>query len=101
VPHNRRLPPETIENLPKQQTTQETPLFTEEASMSHKYPSFMRSMTSLIVLMLTIAVIAMWVINFLKTGEVLDIFNSAFSAFVGAYLQRSISANKEDTPPLQ
>lgn len=44
----------------------------------------------MIVFMLAIAVTAMWLWAFYKTGEVLDIFNTLVSAFVGAYLQRSI-----------
>lgn len=49
----------------------------------------------MIVFMLAIAVTVMGLYSFYKTGEVLDIFNTLVSAFVGAYLQRSIG-NKTD-----
>lgn len=52
-------------------------------------------MTSMIVFMLAIAVTIMGLYSFYKTGEVLDIFNTLVSAFVGAYLQRSIGNKAE------
>jgi len=49
----------------------------------------------MIVFMLAIAVTAMWLWAFYKTGEVIDIFNTIVSAFVGAYLQRSVGNKGE------
>jgi len=49
----------------------------------------------MIVFMLAIAVTAMWLWAFYKTGEVIDIFNTIVSAFVWAYLQRSVGKKEE------
>lgn len=70
-------------------------LFIENDNIMKNLPSFFTSMTSLIVMLLAICVMVMGLMNFWRTGEVLDIFNSLVSAFVGAYLQRSISNNTE------
>ena len=59
-------------------------------------PSFLWSMTSMIVLMLAICVMVIGLMNFWRTGEVLEIFNSLVSGFVGAYLQRSMTNKQPD-----
>lgn len=60
--------------------------------------SYQTSMTSQIVFILVIVVVILQLWNFIYTKEIMEIFNSLVSAFIGAYLQRQISP-KTTTPP--
>lgn len=54
-------------------------------------PSYMRSMTSQLVLMVAIAITLMQLYKFFISWEVLDIFNSLSSMVLGAYFRGVIS----------
>lgn len=65
-------------------------------------PSYKNSMTSQIVFMLAVAIVIMQLWNFYNTGEILDLFNTLVSWFIGAYLQRNIPHdNTGETKPVQ
>lgn len=53
------------------------------------------SLTSQIVWLLVICIIIMQLRNFYVNGEILELFNSMVSAFVWAYLQRSVGSKTE------
>ncbi len=54
-------------------------------------PSYMKSMTSQLVLMVAIAITLMQLYRFFISWEVLDIFNSLASMVLGAYFRGVIS----------
>lgn len=54
-------------------------------------PSYMKSMTSQLVLMVAIAITLMQLYKFFISWEVLDIFNSLSSMVLGAYFRGVIS----------
>ena len=60
-------------------------------------PSYKNSMTSQIVFIVVIAIVAMQLYFFFKTNQILDLFNTIVSWFVGAYLQRNLNQVPELT----
>lgn len=58
-------------------------------------PSFMRSQLSIIVMIVVTCTVVMQLINFYRTGEVMDIFKSLSDMALWAYLQRSLSQDKK------
>lgn len=54
-------------------------------------PSYMKSMTSQLVLMVAIAITLMQLYKFFISWEVLDIFNSLSSMVLGAYFRGVVS----------
>lgn len=54
-------------------------------------PSYRNSMTSQIVMIVVIAIVIMQLYYFYQTSQVMDLFNTIVSGFVGAYLQRNLN----------
>jgi len=54
-------------------------------------PSYKNSMTSQIVFIVVITIVVMQLYYFYLTREVLDLFNTIVSWFVGAYMQRQMN----------
>ena len=54
-------------------------------------------MTSQIVFIVVIAIVAMQLYLFFQTNQILDLFNTIVSWFVGAYLQRNLNQVPEWT----
>ena len=59
-------------------------------------PSYFKSMTSQIVLMICICIVLMQLYQFYLTREVLDIFNTLASMVLGAYFQKQLPDDKDD-----
>lgn len=59
-----------------------------------------RSMTSQIVMIVALSIIAMQLYNFYLSREVLEIFNTLASMALGAYFQKSLPSNntRDDLP---
>ena len=54
-------------------------------------PSYMKSMTSQIVMIVVITVVVMQLYYFYQTSQVMDLFNTIVSGFIGAYLQKNLN----------
>lgn len=63
--------------------------------LSNMKPSYYSSMTSQIVFLLVVVIAWLQLIHYAKTGEIMELFNTIVSGFVGAYLQKSIGKVEE------